>query len=324
MMDWDRTRPPGGADTGPGRTLEDWVGTQQERRERLDPWPAHALHALLDRSGPPPQAGDPLPPMWRWLYFRDAPRRGELGRDGHPAPGRGLCPPNLPPRRMWAGGRLRMHSPAPLGAEATRISRIARIERKRGRSGALLFVTLVHELYVQLGRGRASTEPVEIEEQDLVYRQDPVPPDDGGAPQRPDAPIAPQDEQFRRAWTADAPLLFRYSALTYNGHRIHYDLDYCRRIEGYPGLVVHGPLLATLLLELLRERGPDRRISAFEFKAVSPIFDTDAFETCGALLRDGQEVYGARLWVRSAGDAGRLAMRAEATYAPADAPQGGG
>lgn len=293
-----------------------WIGRTEERRDTIGEWPAQALHAALDRPGEPPQKGDPLPPLWRWMYFLEARRRAELGREGHPERGAGLTPPIKLPRRMWAGGRLTFQRPLKVGANATRVSKVADIKRKQGRSGPLAFVTISHEVLTADGL-------VETEEQDIVYRPDPSP---SAEPRSQEHLQARTDERWSRIWAADPVLLFRYSALTFNGHRIHYDVDYCREIEGYAGLVVHGPLLATLMLELAREQGPDRRIATFEFRAVSPVVHTEPFEVCGRPfdeMPDGSEAKttpaGADVWVRAAGPSGRwggrLAMSGRLTYA---------
>jgi 3-methylfumaryl-CoA hydratase len=274
--------------------LASWIGRSEERSVVLSPWPAAALHGALDLDGAPPQIGDPLPPFWRWLYFHDPVRRSALGRDGHLARGRGIYPPITLPRRMWAGGRLQFDHAVHLGEGVTKVTQVAQIARKQGRSGPLVFLSLRHSLY------RADGVRCEVEEQDIVYRHNPPSPNVVIAPS---GPAARTDEDWKRGWTVDPTLLFRYSALSYNGHRIHYDLDYCRRVEGYPGLVVHGPLLATLMLELVKERGPDRAIREFSFRAHTPLFDTEAFEVCGKLSGEGAE-----LWVRAAGEGGRLAM----------------
>lgn len=296
-----------------------WIGRSEERRDVIAPWPAAALHAALDRPGEPPQKADPLPPLWRWLYFLDARRRSELGRDGHAERGGGLTPPISLPRRLWAGGRFTFHRPLKMGANATLLSTISKLQHKQGRSGPLVFLTLTHEVM-------SSEGPVETEEQDIVYRAERAP-----APsQRPEASRetwleARSDETWSRIWTADPMLLFRYSALTYNAYRIHYDIDFCREVEGVDGLVVHGPLLATLMLELAREQGPDRRVAAFEFRAVSPVLHTEAFEVCGRPFEEEPEGAGASkprsgadLWVRAAGPSGRwggrLAMSGRLTY----------
>ncbi|MEM8990866.1 MAG: MaoC family dehydratase N-terminal domain-containing protein [Pseudomonadota bacterium] len=267
----------------------DWIGRVETREDAMEPWAAQAMLATLDLSRRPLGPGDPLPPFWHWLYFREAAARSALGPDGHPAVG-GFMPKVPQPRRMWAGGRLEFHGPLPLGAPATRRSEIADVQTREGRSGSLTFVTVRHE--IGRAKGLSATE-----EQDIVYRED------AKGPSR-EPPRAPEDFTQRRGWRCDSTVLFRYSALTFNGHRIHYDLRHAREVEGYPGLVVHGPLLATLLLELAAEMmpGPLRR---FSFRAVAPVFCDEAFECLGKPAGDGIE-----LWVRGAN--GRLAMTAQA------------
>jgi len=268
----------------------DWTGRETRLTDSMDPWAANALVATLDLDRPVFGAGDPLPPFWHWLYFREAAPRSALGPDGHPAPGVSM-PPVAQPRRMWAGGRLRFGAPLPLAAAAERRSTIAEVAEKTGRRGAMTFVTVVNEIE---GPGGLAVR----EEQDIVYRDDPDP-----AAPAPEREPAPRDEDRARTWTCDSTVLFRYSALTFNGHRIHYDADYARDVEGYPGLVVHGPLLATLLLELVDEvAGPP---VSFAFRATAPVFADEPFDVCA---RDG----GRTLWVRGAD--GRLAMRAEAGW----------
>ncbi|MEO1292483.1 MAG: MaoC family dehydratase N-terminal domain-containing protein [Pseudomonadota bacterium] len=287
-----------------GQDLSEWIGRSETRTDLIASWPAAALHAALDLPGEAPAEGDTLPPFWRWLYFNEARRRSDLGRDGHPRKGYGVSPPVDLPRRMWAGGRLAFYRPLRIGTEATRVSTVASIARKTGRSGPLCFVTLRHETFDAEGL-------VETEEQDIVYRNDPSPDDAAPSP-----PVARDTGVWHRGWTADPTLLFRYSALTFNGHRIHYDIDYAREVEGYRGLVVHGPLLATLMLELLREQGPDRPVKHFAFRAASPVLHTEPFEACGEPTRhQGQD--GADLWIRAPQGAGlgRLAMSGSVTFA---------
>lgn len=272
----------------------------------MAPWPAQALHAALERPGPPPAEGDALPPFWRWLYFLEAAPPSRLGRDGHPAPGAGLIPDTGLPRRMWAGGRVTYHRPLILGQPARLISRVAAVAPKQGRSGPLCFVTLRHEAHDAGGLA-------EIEEQDLVYREDasPDPSSQPASPRpasaAPSEPRATQAAVWRRDWRADATLLFRYSALTFNGHRIHYDLDYARGVEGYAGLVVHGPLLATLMLDLVAEQGPKAAVAEFAFRAKAPVFADDPFTVCGAPTAEGAD-----LWVEN--KAGGLAMAGSARF----------
>ncbi len=273
----------------------EWIGRSLSRADRIDPWPGAALLATLGIDRPAPGPGEPLPLLWHWLHFHEAVPRAELGPDGHPATGRpgGLVPPMGAARRMWAGGRFEVHGPLPVGAPARQVSRLAAVGEKTGRRGPFTLVTLVHEVHGP--EGLALTEA-----QDLVYRAG------DGAPADPAA--APRDETAAESWVADPVLLFRYSALTFNGHRIHYDPGHARA-EGYPGLVVHGPLLATLLLELARRLGHDRP-ARFGFRATAPVFAGEPFETCARPEGDGLA-----LWVRGAD--GRLAMTAGLSAAPA-------
>jgi 3-methylfumaryl-CoA hydratase len=274
-------------------TLRDWIGRTEHRTDEATAAPLAALSATLDRDDPPPMPGSDVPPLAHWLYFTPLARQSEIGPDGHAKRG-GFLPPVPLPRRMWAGGRLQFDHPLRVGDEITRDSRIADVSVKEGRSGALVFVTVRHE--IANARGVAITE-----EHDIVYRDPPQP----GAPV-PQPQAAPMDEAFTREIVPDPVLLFRYSALTFNGHRIHYDRSYVTEVEGYPGLIVHGPLVATLLLDLLRRERPQDRVHRFAFKAVRPIFDIHRFTVCGR--PDGEGRFA--LWARD--HQGLLAMQATA------------
>ncbi len=271
--------------------LRDWIGREERKTDLARSAPAAALAATLDRREGEPLPGSELPALWHWLYFNAVAPASELGPDGHPRRG-GFLPPVPLPRRMWAGGRLRFNHGLRIDDEVQRVSRIGDVSIKHGRSGALVFVTVRHE--ITDARGLALTE-----EQDIVYREETP----AGAP-APQAQPAPQGEQFSRVVVPDPVLLFRYSALTFNGHRIHYDRPYATQVEGYPGLVVHGPLLATLLLDQLRREYPAARVRSFSFKAVRPVFDLHPFSVCG------RRAEGAQLWVRD--HEGALAMQAQA------------
>jgi len=256
----------------------------------LDPARAAALHATLSRSGPPPQAGDPLPPFWHQIYFWSARPPEELGKDGHIRNGTGLIPDLGLPQRMWAGGRLEFHRPLIAGTPATKVSTLESVTEKQGRSGPLGFVTLRHEF-------RQNDRTCVVEEQDLVYKPYPT------AANEPRVQTARTDETALAKQVFSTTLLFRYSALTFNGHRIHYDLDHARETEGYPGLVVHGPLLAQLLMHLAEDQlGALRR---FTFRAIAPLMH---FETAELCWNAGQ------LWVRAPD--GRLCMEASARQVP--------
>jgi 3-methylfumaryl-CoA hydratase len=272
--------------------LRHWIGRQEQRDDLLTATPVAALSATLDRDDPPPLPGTVLPPLWHWLYFTPLTRHSELGEDGHARRG-GFLPPVPLPRRMWAGGRLDFLQPLRVGETVTRVSTIQDVTVKEGRSGALAFVCVRHEFSTPQGLALR-------EEHDIVYRDAPQP----GTP-APEPMPAPRDEQFSREIVPDPVLLFRYSALTFNGHRIHYDRSYVTGVEGYPGLIVHGPLIATLLVDLLRRNLPAATVKRFSFKAVRPTFDIHPFTVCGKV--DGQTV---TLWGRD--HEGWLTMQAHA------------
>ncbi|MDM7968288.1 MAG: MaoC family dehydratase N-terminal domain-containing protein [Paracoccaceae bacterium] len=253
----------------------------------MDPARGAALQVALGLT-PTITVGRALPPFFHQLHFWDPQPPARLGRDGHPATGLGLIPDLGLPRRMWAGGRLEFHAPLIAGTAAVKTTTIDSVTRKDGRTGPLGFVTLRHEI-AQDGQACVT------EWQDLVYREDPSP----DAP----APVAPQartDEEICRTVHFDSTLLFRYSALTFNGHRIHYDLDYARDVEGYAGLVTHGPLLAQHLMLLAEERLGTLR--QFSFRATAPLMHFEAADLCWC--DDGT------MWVR--GPDGRQCMQAQA------------
>jgi 3-methylfumaryl-CoA hydratase len=274
--------------------LRDWIGRSEATDDRVGKTPAAALSATLDRDDAPPADGDPLPPLWHWLYFLPLHRQSELGPDGHAKRG-GFLPPVPLPRRMWAGGRFEFHQPLRIGEAIRRNSRIVDVSVKDGRSGRLVFVLVRHEIGNDAGLAI-------VEEHDIVYREPPSLGDPAPLP-RP----ARCDETWSRTIAADDVLLFRYSALTFNGHRIHYDRRYVTAVEGYPGLVVHGPLIATLLLDLLRRNRPEAEVSRFSFRALRPLFDTAPFAVCG---RPADAADTVDLWARDAD--GALAMEATA------------
>ena len=273
--------------------LQQWVGKTATQQDLINCNAAVALAATLNHKKVPVE-GNPLPPLWHWIYFWAIAAQADIGQDGHPERG-GFLPPVLLPRRMWAGGRLQFMAPVPIGAVATRTSRILSVTTKSGKSGDLAFVTVRHEICCD---GVAAI----TEEHDIVYRS--LPGKDAPAPQPVMAPLA---AAWQRTVDPDPVLLFRYSALTFNGHRIHYDRSYVTAIEGYPGLIVHGPLIATLLVDLLNEHLPHAHLSAFSFRAISPLFDTQAFTLCGEPDDDGETV---RLWAKNS--QGQEAMQAEA------------
>ncbi|WP_427912641.1 FAS1-like dehydratase domain-containing protein [Ramlibacter sp. MMS24-I3-19] len=277
--------------------LQSWQGRTETLHDEATAAPVRGLSATLDRVDPPPKHGDELPPLAHWLYFLPQARQSDIGPDGHAKRG-GFLPPVPLPRRMWAGGRLQWHQPLRVGDALRRDSRIVSVTHKSGRSGDLVFVVVRHE--VHNAHGLALTE-----EHDIVYRS---------APQLGQPAPAPQLAETGAAWQReirpDDVLLFRYSALTFNGHRIHYDRKYVTEVEGYPGLVVHGPLIATLLVDLVRRQRPEARISKFQFKAVRPTFDLHPFRVNGKPSADGKKV---ALWASD--HEGWLTMQAEAELA---------
>ena len=243
-----------------------------ERTETLQPEPARALGALLGVPVPDLERGAGLPLLWHWIYLLDRPAQADLGPDGHPVRGTLPAPPGPGRRRMWAGGRVRAQRPLRTGSPATKRTSVLSVTEKQGRSGHLTFVTVGHQV-TQDG------QLVIDEEQDIVYREavtGPAPAPaaeaafaDGPASEPP--PVPPGDGE----WEIDVSpaLLFRFSALTYNAHRIHYDRDYCRDVEGYPGLLTHGPLQALAMAEAARAAGRGDGAVTFEYRLVSPLLD---------------------------------------------------
>ena len=275
--------------------LRAWIGRSETARDRVGPWPVRALAAALDHAPPAVAEGMPLPPLWHWLYALPLHRASELGDDGHAQLG-GFLPPVALPRRMWAGGRFEFRVPVRIGDEVVRMSNIEDVRAKSGRSGALVFVTVRHEW-----RRNDEAAPALVEWHDIVYRE---------AQRGSDPPLLPRRSEVAADWSRtivpDAVLLFRYSALTFNGHRIHYDRRHATEVEGYPGLVVHGPLIATLLVDLLCRHRPDAALMTFAFKALRPAFVDQPLTLCGRLRDEG-----AQLWAQD--QAGALLMEAVAT-----------
>jgi 3-methylfumaryl-CoA hydratase len=266
-----------------------WIGRRETASDEAARWPVEALAATLDVPNPAPRKGDALPPGWHWLYFLEAKPASELGPDGHPRRG-GFLPPVALPRRMWAGGRLAFHEPLRVGDDLQRESEIVSVSSKTGKSGALVFVTVRHTVSAN---GRLSV----VEEHDIVYREA-AKPGDPPAQSRP----APAAAAWRREVTPDSVLLFRFSALTFNGHRIHYDLDYVREEEHYPGLIVHGPLQTMLMLELCRTHD-SRPVTKLGYRAQHPVFHTERLTVNGNPSEDGAR---AEVWTTNA--AGAYAM----------------
>jgi 3-methylfumaryl-CoA hydratase len=276
-------------------TYASWLGKEEASTETIDPVRVAALAATLDLPSAPAM-GEPLPPGWQWLFFNPIVRRSGLGADGHPKRG-GFLPPIDLPRRMWAGSRITYREPLIVGRPASRRSRITQIADKTGRRGPLWFVTVEHVTSMD------DRECV-IEQQDIVYRGATPP----GAP-APTPEQAPQGATWEASVDPDTTLLFRYSALTFNGHKIHYDQQYAQREEGYPDLVVHGPLAATLLQQFALQQHPGRRLATFNFRGVYPLHVGRPFTLQGRYDETGA----LDLWTR--GPNGELATKATATLA---------
>lgn len=269
--------------------LRQWVGRKESLDDLATAWPAAAMSATLDRHDPPLKDGDAIPEGWHWLYFLETAPASELAHDGHPRRG-GFLPPVTLPRRMWAGGRLDFRRPIRIGERMHRESEILSVEPKTGNSGSLVFVTVRHTV-------SASNDIAVVEEHDIVYREAAQP----GAPTPPGKP-APAQPIWRHEIMPDEAMLFRYSALTFNAHRIHYDLEYCRKEEGYPGIIVHGPLQTTLLLDLCR-RNAGKPVRKLNYRALSPLFHNQKVAVGGIPSPDGAA---AQLW--TSGPSGAMAM----------------
>jgi 3-methylfumaryl-CoA hydratase len=273
-----------------------WIGKQEEFTDQMTLAPVKALIATLDRNDPDPKLGDYLPELWHWLYFLPMAKQSNIGPDGHPQRG-GFLPPVPLPRRMWAGGRFQWHQAITLGEEVTRRSTVKSVTHKSGRTGDLVFVLVEHQLFGP--QGLALTE-----EHDIVYRPLASPNDVPPAPT-----AAPSDSDWEVKIDPSPVLLFRYSALTFNGHRIHYDRKYVTEVEGYPGLIVHGPLISTMLVDQFRLQFPQRKLASFEFKALRPTFDINHFYVCGKV---NEENLTAELWAKD--HEGWLTMSGKATF----------
>ena len=282
--------------------LKDWVGGSEEAADFLLPERSIALARALDLPDAGLVAGAPLPPLRHWLYFWQPAPRAQLGRDGHPQLG-GFLPDvgklwGSETRRMWAGSRIGFHRPLGLGTRLRRVSTVESATEKSGRSGRLVFVTVRHEIFDETG-ALALTD-----RHDIVYREEKP----GGQGALPPPEPAPADHQWEDGFNADPVLLFRYSALTLNGHRIHYDRDYATRMEGYSGLVVHGPLLATLLADFAISLRPGQAMQQFSFRGRRPVFDGQPFR----LRAKASDDNALSLWI--ADTEGALAMTAEARF----------
>ena len=272
-----------------------WIGKRSSTKALVTAYQADALTATLDRDDPPYKEGDVIPPGWHLFYIREVVKLRDTAEDGHPKRGDFLPPIDLP-RRMWAGTKATYHKPIHVGENISNVTTIESVIPKVGKTGQLVFLKLRNEISGE--NGVATTEL-----QDVVYREEARP---GAA--APEPPPPPGEALWRRTIHPSSVLLFRYSALTMNSHRIHYDRKYVTEVEKYPGLLVHGPLTFTLLLDLFRRENADKILKSFSVRAVSPIYDTHDFVVEGA--PDGDD--DATLWALN--HEGRLAMSAKASF----------
>lgn len=277
----------------PSQPWADWIGSKEVREEMISEFPAQAAAAMLDVDGEPMTCGNPLPPLWHWFYFLPKAARSQVDHDGHPRRG-GFLPPVDLPRRMFAGARTRFFAPITIGETAIRRGEVLKVTEKSGKSGRLVFVTVCYRI------AQGDTIRVE-EEQDIVYKEP-------GASLPAPQPLPSEPAAAAGSWvkhvTPDTVLLFRFSALTFNAHRIHYDRPYARNEEGYPGLVVHGPLTAVLLAGMTRENSC-KRIVQFRFQGRAPLFDLHPFRLVG-------QPEGDTVTLDAYGPDGKIAMHASA------------
>lgn len=272
-----------------------WVGSRESVSDIVSIASLIRMSATFDHEDPGWREGDPVPSLWHFMYFPPVVRGSALGPDGHPARG-GFLPPIPLPRRMFAGARTTYHRPLKAGETIRREGAIAKIDEKSGKSGTLVFVLIRYQIF---GGDELAIE----EEHDIVYR-------DVAAPAKTTqvAQSSVPNPDWQRTITPDPVTLFRYSALTFNGHRIHYDRSYATGEEGYPGLVLHGPLIGYYLIDLCRNNTADRTIRSHSFRARRPIFDTEPFEVVGALIDGGS---GALLEARDPEGAPAMTLQVE-------------
>jgi 3-methylfumaryl-CoA hydratase len=275
---------------------EEWIGRREERHDVVTLERLQTFAATFDEDPLGIRDDDPVPPLFHWTLFLPLARQSELGEDGHARRG-GLLPPvHSLPRRMWAGGRLTFNAALRAGMRVTRHSEVVAVKAREGSLGPLVFVTVRHKISEQ-----GHSDALLVEEHDIVYRR-------AGGTAVKNVPRAPLPADWRKQIDPDDTLLFRYSALTFNGHRIHYDRRYATSVEGYPGLIVHGPLIATLLVDLLTTNQPEATLKTFSFRAVAPLFDGSPMFVNGMKpTADGKSL----LWATNSD--GGFAMEAEAT-----------
>ena len=274
--------------------LRQWIGRTQEASDIVTAQLVKGLRATLFQEVGEPKTGDIAPFTVHWCLAQPVFPMSELGPDGHPARG-GFLPPVPLPRRMWAGGELEIIDPLQVGDEAKRTSRISDVSVKTGSTGALCFVAVEHVI--------ASPRGVAIRERhDIVYREM-----TSGTAAAPKAPSPPPSAKHRETHVSDPVLLFRYSALTFNGHRIHYDRDYVTKVEGYPGLIFHGPLQAALIVELAAKLSGGKPPKRFSYRGLQPLFEGGQFS-----VNANDNAGGMELWIANPDD--QPTMKGTATW----------
>ncbi|MGY8989972.1 MAG: FAS1-like dehydratase domain-containing protein [Rhodospirillales bacterium] len=283
-------------------TFQDWLGRSEEALDTITASPLGRYNATLNRNDPAPQQNDPLRPGAHWLYFVPTTRQSELGDNGNPQVGDFLPPIDLP-RRMWAGGKLTFHQPLRVGERAKKISTIASITPKEGRSGRLTFVTVQYDHLGETGLAIS-------EDHNIVYREAAKP----GAPKTPaktsgNASQALGNAVWRQEILPDPRLLFRFSALMFGAARIHYDHTYVTETEGYPGLIVNARMVLIMMLELCGREWPEKKMTSFTYRCLSTLFCDAPFSIEGEPSADGQSV---KLWALN--DQGVLSVDATATF----------
>ena len=276
--------------------LRQWIGRSETQNDILHGSHLAGLSALLDGDEQTPDDGTPLIPTAHWLFFQPRAPQSEIGSDGHPNRG-GFMPAIELPRRMWAGSRLEYIKPLLVGQAITRKSTITDIVQKQSSAGALIFVTVKRAYEGPNGLAL-------LEDQDIVYRDDPTP--NSAAPK---PKPAPENSDWQASVQPDEVMLFRYSAVTFNSHRIHYDLPYATTVEGYPGLIIHGPLSATLLIENFRKNTPGTILTSYHYRSVSPLICGKPIIFAGAQSSDAMS---ADVWAKNA--SGHLAMQGKVTW----------
>ena len=278
-------------------SLKAWIGNTQCSEDTIEFGQVKKMLATLDEKLIL-KTGYPLPALWHWLYFLESSANSKLGNDGHTNLGEFLPPIPLP-CRMWAGGRFSFLEPIKIGEILKKLSTVKDIKIKHGKNGPLCFITVLHELIDRNGQLRLS------EEHDIVYREKPV-----GLRQISKPLIFPEEAEWTKIITPTPVMLFRYSALTFNSHRIHYDRKYCQEVEGYENLIFHGPLTATLLVSLAVKKRPNRALSNFNFRSTAPLFDNSPFKIHGK--QNATDENKITLWAE--GPSKGLAMEASATF----------